>query len=119
MFKAGRFMMTFGLKESDLEYIINTIKQFCEIEKAVIFGSRAMGNYKPGSDIDIAIYGSKVTFNTISSLHSMLEDQGSLPYFIDIINYTHLSNKELRIILIELGKSFSLPSNVRQESDRR
>ncbi|MDD2498976.1 MAG: nucleotidyltransferase domain-containing protein, partial [Desulfitobacteriaceae bacterium] len=59
--------MKFGLRESDLAYIISAIKELSEIEKAVIFGSRAKGNYKPGSDIDLAIYGDRISFDTVSS----------------------------------------------------
>ena len=88
--------MNFGLRQSDINYILDAIKKFPEIEKAVIFGSRAKGNYKHGSDVDIAIHGKKVTFDTISALHSMLEEQGPLPYFFDIVDYTHLNHKELK-----------------------
>lgn len=96
--------MSFGILDSDLDYIVNTIKQFKEIEKAVIFGSRAKGNYKPGSDIDIAIYGEDIDFDVLSKLHSMLEDEGPLPYFFDIIDYTHLNHKELKEHIDRVGK---------------
>lgn len=95
--------MQFGLKESDLDYIVNVVKEFKEIEKAVIFGSRAKGNYKPGSDVDIAIYGDDVTFDTLSTLHSMLEQRSPLPYFFDIIDYTHLNHNELREHIDRVG----------------
>lgn len=96
--------MNFGLRESDLEYIIDIIRNFLEIEKAVIFGSRAKGNYKPGSDVDIAIYGEHITFDTLSALHSMLEEQGPLPYFFDVVDYTHLNHKGLKEHIDRLGK---------------
>lgn len=95
--------MDFGLKELDLEYIIKTIKSFSEIEKAAIFGSRAKGNYKPGSDIDIAIYGEKITFDILSKLHSVLEEQSPMPYFFDIVDYTHLNHKELKEHIERVG----------------
>lgn len=44
----------FGLRENDMDIILKTIDSFNEIERAVIFGSRAMGNYRRGSDVDIA-----------------------------------------------------------------
>ncbi|SDF71317.1 nucleotidyltransferase domain-containing protein [Sporolituus thermophilus] len=44
----------FGLTRSDMAYIVSVIQEFPEIKKAAIFGSRAKGNYKPGSDVDIA-----------------------------------------------------------------
>lgn len=45
----------YGLLDKDINYIINTLIRFPEVEKAIIFGSRAMGNYKKGSNIDLAI----------------------------------------------------------------
>lgn len=96
--------MIFGLKEFELNYIIDTIKKFEEIEKAVIFGSRAKGNFKPGSDVDISIYGEDITFDTISALHSMLEEKGPLPYFFDIVDYTHLKHMKLKEHIDRVGK---------------
>ncbi|QZY55571.1 nucleotidyltransferase family protein [Crassaminicella profunda] len=96
--------MKFGLRESDLDYIKKAIGKFTEIEKAAIFGSRAKGNYKKGSDVDIAIYGDYITFDTLSRLHAMLEDQGPLPYFFDIVDYTHLNHKELKEHIDRVGK---------------
>ena len=49
--------MRYGLLPADLEVIVNTLQAYPQIEKALIFGSRAKGNYKPGSDVDIAIVG--------------------------------------------------------------
>ena len=51
----------YGLLDRDIKYIIKALEQHDEIEKAIIFGSRAMGNYKKGSDVDIAIIGENVT----------------------------------------------------------
>jgi predicted nucleotidyltransferase len=96
--------MNFGLRETDIDYIINTIESFVEIEKAGIFGSRAKGNYKSGSDIDIAIYGNNITFDTLSALHSLLEEQGPMPYLFDIVDYTHLTHKELKEHIDRVGK---------------
>ncbi len=96
--------MNFGLKESDMDYILNVIANFKEIEKAALFGSRAKGNYKPGSDVDIAMYGDKITFDTLSTLHSLLEEQSPLPYLFDIVDYTHLNHKELKEHIDRNGK---------------
>lgn len=79
--------MNFGLKDSDLGYIIDVIGRFSEIKKAVIFGSRAKGNYKPGSDIDIAIYDEDINFDIFARLHSMLEDESPIPYLFDIVDF--------------------------------
>lgn len=88
--------MEFGLNQSDIDYILNIIKGFSEIDKVVIFGSRAKGNYSVGSDVDLAIYGEGVNFDTLSKLHWKLENEGPLPYFFDVVDYTHLTHEELR-----------------------
>lgn len=95
--------MKFGLKDFELKYIIDNIKRFKEIEKAVIFGSRAKGNFEPSSDVDISIYGKNITFDTVSALHAMLEEQGPLPYFFDIVDYTNLKHRKLKEHIDRVG----------------
>ena len=63
-----------------------------------------MGNYEPGSDIDIAIFGNEVLIDTASSLRVMLEDEGHLPYFVDIVDYSNLTHKELKEQIDRMGK---------------
>ncbi|KJS21207.1 MAG: DNA polymerase III subunit beta [Clostridiaceae bacterium BRH_c20a] len=96
--------MKFGLSEVDLDYILMVIRKFPEIEKAVIFGSRAKGSNKPGSDVDIAIYGDNITFNTVSALHARLEEEGPLPYLFDVVDFTHLGHKELKEHINRVGE---------------
>lgn len=97
--------MKFGLIDRDLEYIVLMISKFPEITKAVIFGSRAKGNFKPGSDIDIAIYGEKINFDTISNLHYQLEEESPMPYMFDIVDYTHSKNLEIKEHIERVGIS--------------
>jgi len=42
-----------GVTETDKEEILKVLKKFPEVEEAIIFGSRALGNHKPGSDVDL------------------------------------------------------------------
>ncbi|SKA77592.1 Nucleotidyltransferase domain-containing protein [Caloramator quimbayensis] len=95
--------MNFGLRDSDIEYIRDAMKRFKDIEKAVIFGSRAKGNYKAASDVDIAIYGEKINFDILSKLHAMLEEESPMPYFFDIVDYSHLNHKELKEHIDRVG----------------
>ena len=98
--------MNFGLREEDLSFIVKAIGQFGEIEKAAIFGSRAKGSYKPGSDVDIAIWGTDITFSTVSRLHAMLEDESPMPYFFDIVDSSHLTHDELKKHIDRVGVLF-------------
>ncbi|NBI29275.1 nucleotidyltransferase domain-containing protein [Chengkuizengella marina] len=96
--------MKYGLVELDLETIVNTISTFEEIEKAILFGSRAKGNHKPGSDIDIAIYGKKMDIHIVTKLHTLLEEQSHMPYFFDVIDGTHLNHNDLKDHINRVGK---------------
>lgn len=95
--------MKFGLRLPDMKYIIDKIKNFKEIEKAVIFGSRAKGTNKKSSDIDIAIYGKNIDFTTVAKLKSYLEN-GPMPFYFDIVDYTHLNHMELKEHIDRVGK---------------
>jgi predicted nucleotidyltransferase len=97
--------MKFGFHDADLAYIISVIEDFTEIKQAIIFGSRAKGNYKAGSDVDIAVLGENISFSTIACLHSRLEEEGSLPYFFDIVDYTHSTHKQLKEHIERVGKT--------------
>ena len=63
----------YGLLDRDIVYIKKALEHFEEIEKAVVFGSRAMGNYKKGSDVDIAIFGERVNNKVIFELNGNKE----------------------------------------------
>jgi predicted nucleotidyltransferase len=95
--------MEFGLREEDIAYIVSVLSEFNEIEKAAIFGSRAKGNYKPGSDVDIAVFGNDISFSTIAHLHFMLEENSLMPYFFDIVDYKHLAHQELKEHIERVG----------------
>ena|SRR6056297_1738681 len=60
MENAERLAIMYGLRERDLEYIHAALSKCPQVEKAIIFGSRALGNYKKGSDIDLAKRGKKI-----------------------------------------------------------
>ncbi len=88
--------MNTGLTESDLKIIQHTIRAFDNIESVILFGSRAKGTYKKGSDIDIAIiFGNKNQTNSTQLIHDKLEEETPLPYFFDVIDFSTIQNKEL------------------------
>jgi len=94
----------FGLLPRDIDYLISGFQTFNEIEKAMIFGSRAMGNYKNASDIDIAIFGKNIGLQTVSRLYNLLNEELSIPYFIDVVHFETIKNKELKEHILNKGK---------------
>ena len=94
----------FGIYDKSYTLILESFAKYPEIDKAVIFGSRAMGNHKNGSDVDIAISGKNIDYNTTSRLHGELNETLPIPYFIDVVNYNTINLKELKNHIIEHGK---------------
>ena len=86
-------MLKFGLEEKVIEEIVKVIEKYEEVEKAKIFGSRARGDYKKQSHIDIALYGDKVT-NSINTNIFYDIDKLYLPYKIDLINFNTLKDEK-------------------------
>ena len=86
-------MKKFGLSCENLEAIVSIIKKYEEVEKAVIFGSRARGDYKDCSDIDIALFGNTLT-HTINTKIFYDIDELYLPYKIDLINFNSIEDED-------------------------
>lgn len=95
----------YGLLKRDLMYITKAIEKHAEIEEVILFGSRAMGNYKQGSDIDLAVKGAHVNLNIIRRLLDDLNEVYPLPYFFDIVNYDDIVNQELKNHIDAAGKT--------------
>ena len=87
--------MRYGLPDEHIKIILDCIARYSEIEEAVLFGSRALGTYKPGSDVDIALKGNKVDSFLAAHLKSEIEEETTLPYFFDFVAYSKLNHKDL------------------------
>lgn len=92
----------FGLRQNDIDYIIEILKPFKAIKKAVIFGSRAKGNYKKASDIDIALFGDDL-HDTVLEISGKLNDEGPLPFKVDVIDYNAIDNSLLKDHIDRIG----------------
>ncbi|HEV2832283.1 MAG TPA: nucleotidyltransferase domain-containing protein [Hanamia sp.] len=97
---------SFGLKEGDIKSIISILQQQPEVEEALIFGSRAKGNYKTGSDVDMAIKGDGINLKIITHISYLLNEETIMPYQFDVINYHSIRNAELIEHIDRAGISF-------------
>lgn len=98
--------MTFGLSEKSMNLIVQELKRQQAIEEAGIFGSRAMGNYKRGSDVDLVIYGPTITEKIIRQLSIALNEELPLPYYFDIVHYESISSDLLKKHIDEVSRIF-------------
>lgn len=82
-----------GLKSSDLEKIQLIFKEHLEIDKVIIYRSRAKGNYNPYSDIDITLVGS-IDLTSQNKIENELDDL-LLPYKFDVSILNKIENPDL------------------------
>jgi predicted nucleotidyltransferase len=73
-----------GLSTATLEKIVGVLAHFPEVEEAVLFGSRAKGTHKVGSDIDLSLVGEALDWRTVGRIYDALDDQ-LLPYRFSLI----------------------------------
>ena len=96
-------MSDFGLKRDDLSAVTSTFRNMPRIHRAAIFGSRAKGNYKPYSDVDIALFGDL----DILDVEKVIADLEELPlvYQFDVVAYQLVKNPAFREHIERVGMS--------------
>lgn len=99
-------MNTFGITEKSYQLLLNAFIKFEEVEQVILFGSRAKGNYKKGSDIDLAIKGKNSSSNLALNIKSYLNEELLIPYFVDVVDYNSLDHQELKEHINRIGKPF-------------
>lgn len=91
----------FGLSEATVSIIRAILQKFTEIEKTVIYGSRAKGKYREGSDVDLTLFGN-ISAKTVAEVLDAL-DESFLPYTFDISAYDSIRNEQLREHIDRVG----------------
>ncbi len=76
----------FGLSDEVINDVCKVFSKHSNIQKVLIFGSRAKGNYGEGSDIDLAAIGENISFNQLMDINIQIEDLGLL-YKVDVVDY--------------------------------
>jgi hypothetical protein len=94
--------MNTGLNAETIQALESVFKKFDRIDKVVLYGSRALGTHKPGSDIDLALFGSGVTPDLIASIAILIDDL-LLPYTLDLSAYAFIDNDALREHIERVG----------------
>ncbi|MBI4929350.1 MAG: restriction endonuclease subunit S [Bacteroidetes bacterium] len=94
--------MKYGLSDKVIERIQKVFESCTAIDKVILFGSRAKGNFKEGSDIDLAVKGRDYTFDTERKVSMQLDDL-NLPYEIDLVNYHTIKEPALTAHIDRVG----------------
>ena len=96
----------FGLKESIIQRICGVLARYPQVEKAILYGSRAKGNYKTGSDIDLTLLGGEdLTLDVLRSIMGEIDDL-LLPYTFDLSVFRDINDPELTEHIQRVGRVF-------------
>ena len=94
--------MNHGLTATTVDRILSVLAHYPEVEKAVLYGSRAKGTYRLGSDIDLTLCGVELNHTLLTRIDNELDDL-LLPYQIDLSLMSSLSHPALLDHICRVG----------------
>jgi predicted nucleotidyltransferase len=97
--------MKFGLSEKTILEICNIFRKFPEVEKAILYGSRAKGNFREASDIDLTLIGQDLNFDILTKINIAFDDS-FLPYKFDISIFDKLEDPDFINHIERIGVLF-------------
>ena len=106
--------MLYGLKISIIEQLNSVFAKYQQIDKVILYGSRAKGNFENGSDVDFAIVGPDINLSILHKVENEIDDL-LLPYKFDISYYDHIKNKNLLDHINRVGVEFYVKNKSEQQ----
>ncbi|MGD1899238.1 MAG: nucleotidyltransferase domain-containing protein [Phormidesmis sp.] len=94
-----------GLKTHVIESIVGVLKQHPEVDSAILYGSRAKGNFRPGSDIDLTLTGEALTYRLLTRIEDEIDDL-MLPYLFDLSILRQIQNPNVVEHIYRVGLPF-------------
>lgn len=100
------------MKTGTIDCINGVFSKYPEVHEVILYGSRAKGNYRPGSDIDLTMKGTGLDLRLMSRISLEIDDL-LLPYIVDLSIFAHIDNKALLDHIGRVGKVFYAKDNRR------
>jgi len=94
--------LKYGLKPDVWRSILDILQTVPQVTEIILFGSRAKGNFKPGSDIDLCIKGESISHQDVKTLLCEI-DKLDLPWETDIIYYESISDVAVKEHIDRVG----------------
>ncbi|EQM72350.1 nucleotidyltransferase domain-containing protein [Pseudomonas stutzeri] len=94
-----------GLSQSDIQSIQEELRRFPKVSEAILYGSRAKGTYRPGSDIDLTLKSDGLSHQDLLDIEMAIDDL-LLPYKVDLSLYRQIDNSQLIDHITRVGKQF-------------
>jgi predicted nucleotidyltransferase len=98
-------MSEFGLPDKTTAIVRQILADFPAVERAILYGSRAIGNDKPGSDIDLTLFGDQLNLRILGQIAARLEES-PIPYQVDLSIWSQLNHAGLREHIERVGVIF-------------
>jgi predicted nucleotidyltransferase len=96
--------MQYGLSDKTLDTLNSIFRKYPDIRQVVLYGSRAKGKFRLGSDIDLTLKTREnFAFTDLLRIGNDFDDS-DMPYFVDVSIYDRLSNPSLRSHIDRVGK---------------
>jgi uncharacterized protein len=95
----------FGLPKEAIKKMRTVFRKYSEVKKVILYGSRAKGNYKLGSDIDLCIEGEMLSLSQLLKIENELDDL-LLPWKIDLSLKHKIDNQGLLQHIRDHGRVF-------------
>lgn len=96
--------MRYGLSDRTLATLDAIFRRYPGITQAVLYGSRAKGDYRPGSDIDLSLKtDGTFTFAHLLGIAGDFDDS-DMPYMVDVSIYDRISNPDLKAHIDRVGQ---------------
>lgn len=92
-----------GLSDAAQMFILQTLSEEKKIERAILFGSRATGRFREGSDVDIALVGKHLSEGECLRLARRFDDS-FLPYKVDLVLLDENVSESLKVHIDQVGK---------------
>ncbi len=86
--------MTDGLKPKHRAAIVAALAAHEKVERAVLFGSRAMQTHSASSDVDIALFGEGLTWTDLAELSAAM-DEVPMAQSVDLVLHRSIDNPAL------------------------
>ena len=97
--------MIYGLSDRTINTLHSIFRKYPGIRQVILYGSRAKGNYRNGSDIDLSLKtGENFSFTDLLRIAGDFDDS-DMPYLVDVSIYDKLSNLDLKAHIDRVGKA--------------
>lgn len=95
----------FGLSDWTMSDLRSVFRRHPKVRKVILFGSRAKGNFRTGSDIDLALVGEDIDHEEMLRIYNDIDDLGLL-YKVDLLHYEEKQGTPIGDHIERIGKVF-------------